>query len=360
MIPIADLHCDTAMSLLAGRGLDDPSLHVNLPALRRGVIGLQVFACYIPPAIPSGEAFPLAQRMLDVVEAAVEKHKDELALCVRPADVESARSAGKTAVVLAVENGNAIENDLGKLERLKERGVRLLTLVHSRSNDWIVSSNDPSPRFDGLSELGRDVVAAMNDLGMIIDVSHAHDRAVERVLTLSRRPVVASHSCAHALNPVPRNLKDDLIRGIAESGGLVGINLYPYFLDPGYKETAEKRAGDIFKALDGDEQRSGSDPIGLAEAFARFVTRFGRTMADHRLPLGRYLDHILYIERLAGNQAVAFGSDFDGVPSLPEGIEDCSGFALVREALAARAVSEERLEGICWANVLRVFSAVCG
>jgi membrane dipeptidase len=360
MIPIADLHCDTAMSLLAGRSLDDVSLHVNLPALRRGGIGLQVFACYIPPAIPSGEAFPLAQRMLDIVEEAVEKHRGELAVCVRSADIEAARRAGKTAVILAVENGNAIENDLGKLERLKERGVRLMTLVHSRSNDWIVSSNDPSPRFSGLSELGRDVIAAMNDLGMIIDVSHAHDRAVERVLALSRGPVVASHSCVHALNPVPRNLRDDLIRGIAESGGLIGINLYPYFLDPGYKETAEQRAGDLFKALDGEEEQSGNNPIGLAEAFSRFVTRFGRTMADERLPLDRYLDHILYIERLAGNQAVAFGTDFDGVPSLPNGVEDCSGLALVRDALAERGLSEERLMNICWSNVLRVFSSVCG
>lgn len=360
MIPIADLHCDTAMSLLAGRSLDDASLHVNLPALRRGGIGLQVFACYIPPAIPSGEAFPLAQRMLDIVEEAVEKHRGELAVCVRSADIEAARRAGKIAVVLAVENGNAIENDLGKLERLKEHGVRLMTLVHSRSNDWIVSSNDPSPRFNGLSELGRDVIAAMNDLGMIIDVSHAHDRAVERVLALSRGPVVASHSCVHALNPVPRNLRDDLIRGLAESGGLVGINLYPYFLDPGYKETAEQRAGDLFKALDGEEEQSGNNPIGLVEAFSRFVTRFGRTMADNKLPLNRYLDHILYIERLAGNQAVAFGTDFDGVPSLPNGVEDCSGLALVRDALAERGLGEERLTNICWSNVLRVFSAVCG
>lgn len=357
--PIADLHCDTAMALAAGRSLDDPSLQVNLPALREGGIGLQVFACYLPTTVPSTRGLAFVERMIDAVRDEAEA-SGEISIGASAADFEAAQSRGRTAGVLAVENGNAIQGDLRNLERLRAMGVRLLTLIHSKSNEWIISSADASPAFRGLTDFGAEVVAAMNDLGIMIDLSHAHDEAVEKVLALSRKPAIASHSAARALCDVPRNLPDDLIRGIAAGGGLVGVNIFPYFLDPSFRDDVLVRCGDLFAELHKWESEAGEDAVRHFESLREYSALFQNRMADHAVSLERYLDHILHIIGVAGDSAVAFGSDFDGVPSLPEGARDCRVFSLVREGLRRRGLPPESLDKVCWGNVLRVFRAVCG
>jgi membrane dipeptidase len=358
--PICDLHCDTVLKLMAGRDLDDASLHVSLPYLREAGIGLQVFACYIPVTVPKEHCFSLAQRMLDSFEQNAALHDQELQICRKSSDIEEARAQGKIAAILAIENGNAIENSLANLEALYARGVRLMTLIHSKSNDWAISSNDPTPRFDGLSSFGADVVTAMDELGMIIDISHAHDRTVERVLNLSRKPVIASHSCVHKLCPVPRNLKDGLIQGLAESGGLVGINMFPGFLDSTYAQAVKARTGDIFSELDKAEEAAGEDMAKLAETFDDSSKRIRRAMQDLRVPLDEYLKHLDYVLDLVGEDFVAFGSDFDGVPDLPGDVEDCRVFARIRDSLLDRGLKATQVKKICWSNFLRIFKAVCG
>ncbi len=359
-IPICDLHCDTALRLMAGTDLDDPGLHVSLPYLREAGLGLQVFACYIPVTVPKEHCFSLAQKMLDRFEQNAQLHSDDLQICKKTSDVEEAQSQGKVAAILAIENGNAIEDSLANLEALYARGVRLMTLVHSKSNDWVVSSNDPSPRFDGLSEFGANVVSAMDELGVIIDVSHAHDRTVERVLSLSRKPVIASHSCVHKLCPVPRNLKDDLIQGLAESGGLVGLNLFPGFLDPSYAQALKNYAGDLFSELDKAELAAGEDLGKLVGTLDEFSARLQVAMKDHRVPLDQYLKHLDYVLDLVGEDFIAFGSDFDGVPDLPGDVKDCRIFARIRDSLLDRGLKTKEVKEICWSNFLRVFKAVCG
>jgi len=359
-VPICDLHCDTILKLMAGADLNDPSLHVNLPYLREAGVGLQVFACYVPVTVPQGRSFPLAQRMLDRFEQNAALHGEALQICKNAAAVEEAQARGKIAAILAIENGSAIENSLENLEALYKRGVRLMTLVHSRSNDWVVSSNDPSPRFDGLSDLGREVIAAMDDLGMIIDVSHAHDRSVEKVLNLSRKPVMASHSCVHKLCPVPRNLKDDLIQGLAESGGLVGLNLFPGFLDPAYMKAAEKRGGNLFSELNKAEEAAGEDMEKLAKVLDSFALPFRSAMKEHAVDLEQYMRHLDYLVELVGPEFVAFGSDFDGVPDLPRDVHDCRVFAQIRTRLFDRGLKNKQVKEICWSNFLRVFKSVCG
>jgi membrane dipeptidase len=358
-IPISDLHCDTAMGLAAGRTLDDPELQVNLPAMRDAGIGLQVFACYVPPVLPEGRKFDFASKMLDALEKEIDAHGAEVTICRCYQDVLDARSAGRIAAVLAVENGDALEGDLKNLERFHARGVRLLTLVHSRSNRWIISCGDKTPSFDGLTRFGEEVVAAMNKLGMIIDVSHAHDRAVEKVLEQSCRSIVASHSCAHALCPVPRNLKDPLIRRIAAGGGLVGVNIYPGFLDAGYTKVSEK-LGELFSKISQEEEKAGPDPAKHFAVFRTTAERFREAMADYRVPLDRYLEHIFHMLTVAGDDHVAFGSDLDGVLDLPEGVTGCRGLGLVRDQLAEAELPRKSIEKLCWTNFLRVFQAVCG
>ena len=358
-IPIADLHCDTAIGLAAGRRLDDPSLQVNLPAMAAAGIGLQVFGCYVPPSVPEGRRFDFASRLLDALDREIDAFRGELSVCLSHQDILDARAAGRIAAVLAVENGDAIEGDLGKLERLHGRGVRLMTLVHSRTNAWIASSADREPPFDGLTRFGEEVVAAMNRLGMIVDVSHAHDAAVRKVLSLTCRPVVASHSCAHALCPVPRNLKDDLMKGIASGGGLVGVNIFPGFLDARYRKESEQ-AGELFERLGREEEKAGADPAAHYAVLSRLAAEFSRAMAGYRVPLDRYLEHVFHMINVAGEDHVAFGSDFDGIPDLPAGVSDCRGLRTAQERLAEAEMPRKTLEKICWTNFLRVFREACG
>jgi membrane dipeptidase len=347
------------MAIAAGKSLDDPDLQVNLPAMKEAGIGLQVFACYVPPSVPAGRKFDFARRMLDALDREIEAHSGEISSCRTYQDILDARASGRIAAVLAVENGDAIENSLKNLEALHARGVRLLTLVHSKSNDWIISSTEREPVFDGLTRFGEEVVAAMNRLGVIIDVSHAHDRAVDKVLEAGCRPIVASHSCAKALCPVPRNLGDTLIRDIAAGEGLVGVNIFPGFLDAGYA-AASNKFGDLFAALNREEEKAGED-ISKHYGISRILDeRFAAFMSTAKVSLDRYLEHLFHIANVAGDDHVAFGSDFDGIPALPEGVTGCRGLGLVREKLSEAELPRKSIEKICWTNFLRVFRAVCG
>lgn len=358
-IPICDLHCDTATNLLLGSPLTDRGMQVNLPGMIEGGIGLQVFACYIPPAIPRGQAFPMVEKMIVNLKAELARHP-EIALCTNLAEIGSARASNRIAAFIGVENGNAIDGDLANLEKLRDLGVRLMTIIHAESNEWAISSNDPAPRFDGLTDLGRDVIQAMDDLGIIIDVSHSHDRTVEEVLRHSRKPVIASHSCAKTLCPNARNLSDELIAGLAYSGGVVGLNLYPGFLDAAYSRRITERAGDLFSELGKMERAAGMDIVKIGELYPGFVARFTEAMGDDLLPLERYYDHILYITELIGAEYVAFGSDFDGVPILPEGVAGCTSMRRIQEGLFERDYSLDEIQAISWDNFMRVIGAVCG
>jgi len=359
-VKICDLHCDTAQLWQAGSSLEDTSLHVSLPGMLEAGVGLQVFAAYVPASLPKEGLFSFARRLIGRITEEIERHSTHIILCRDSREVEAAADQGKIAALLAVENGDAIEDDLDKLQQLYGMGVRLMTLIHTRSNDWVISSKDEEPAFDGLSRFGIEVVEAMNQLGMIIDVSHVHDRAVERILEHSSSPILASHSCMYGLCPLPRNIKDELIRGIAAGGGVVGINFLPAFLDCDYRKIAEKRCKAVFAQFDRRSGKAGADTGKLGRAWMKFGEDYKKVMASERLPLERLLQHIDYLVDLAGEEVAAFGSDFDGIPDTPAGVEDCRGFNNIVTGLRKRGYSQKRLEKICWSNFLRVLAKVCG
>jgi len=359
-LKVCDLHCDTAQLWQAGSSLEDTSLHVSLPSLIEGGVGLQVFAAYVPASLPKDRCFSFARQTIGRIQEEIERHSTHIVLCRGRREVQTAVDQGKIAALLAVENGDAIENDLNKLQQLHEMGVRLMTLIHTRSNNWVISSKDEEPAFDGLSCFGVEVVEAMNQLGMIIDVSHVQDRAVERVLEQSSAPIVASHSCMYALCPIPRNVKDELIRGIAAGGGVIGLNFLPAFLDCDYRKIAEKRCKAVFAELDRRTEKAGADAVELGRSWKKFREDYRKNMASEKLPLERLLQHIDYLIDLGGEGVAAFGSDFDGIPDTPAGVEDCRGFGDILQGLRDRGYSRNRLEKICWSNFLRVLEAVCG
>jgi membrane dipeptidase len=359
-VKICDLHCDSAQLWQSGHTLEDTSLQVNLPYLVEVGVGLQVFAAFVPPSLPKERCFSFVCQTIDRIKEEIEAHSARISLCCDRSDVEAVAHQGKIAALLAVENGDAIEEDLGKLEQLHGMGVRLMTLIHARSNNWVISSIDKEPAFDGLSDFGVEVVEAMNQLGMIIDVSHLHDRAVERILQRSKAPVVASHSCMHALCPIPRNIKDELIQGISAGGGAVGINFHPAFLDREYRKIVETRCKAVFAESDRRTERAGADPVKLGRAWLKFTGEYRKAMASEKVPVEKLLQNFDYLIDLAGEDVAAFGSDFDGIPDTPAGLEDCRGFNNVIQGLRDRGYSKDRLRKICWSNFLRVLQSVCG
>jgi membrane dipeptidase len=164
----------------------------------------------------------------------------------------------------------------------------------------------------------------------------------------------------HGLCPIPRNIKDELILGIAAGGGVVGVNFLPAFLDCGYRRIEETRCKGVFSSLDRRTEKAGADPAAQGRAWMEFTRDHRRAVGSERLPLEKLLLHFDYLIDLAGEEVPAFGSDFDGIPNTPEGVEDCRGFVNILKGLAERGYSRDRLEKICWTNFLRVFTSVCG
>jgi membrane dipeptidase len=299
-------------------------------------VGLQVFAAYVPPSTPEDRAFAEAAAMLDRIG---EFAASDPLLCPVETAGESvlAMEAGKTGVLKAVENGWAIEDSLKKLEELRRRNVRILTLVHSQHTHWASSCTGGGPfpatgaaldaRGGGLSLFGQRVIAAMNELGIMVDLSHGSESAFWDAVKFSTKPIIASHSCAYAFCGSPRNLKDDQLKALGDCGGVVGVCFFPAFLHEGYRKAPD---------TEGDGSRE-------------------KILREGQVSVRTIADHIDYIVKLAGEDAVALGSDFDGVPSLPAGVEGCDFYPLLEEELSRRSYSPQSITKFFNGNFLRVF-----
>ncbi len=355
--PVSDLHCDTVLELEGGAGLaSNPPGHVDIARLKRGGVGLQVFACFAPSLLSPARAHQEAHALLDVLESACRQHANDVQLVEGIRDVEEARRAGKIAAMRAIENGHAIVGDIGNLERFRARGVRYITLTHARHLEWAASSGEEWSQERGLTPFGEEVVREMNRLGMIVDVSHVHERTFWDVTRVATRPFIASHSCAAALCPVGRNLTDDQLRAVAASGGLVGVNFYPGFLDPDYFPSLGASLPGLFRELEETELKYADDPPRRQAAMREMSSSILQRVGPPKATVETLVDHVEHMIRVMGDEHVAFGSDFDGVPAsqLPQGVPDCSAFPRILERLAARGIGEESLEKVAWGNFLRV------
>lgn len=359
---VADLHSDTALRMVE-EGFDfskrDTTGHTDLPRLKEGGVDLQVFACWLDTDTPPEKCRPTVDELLDSLDSQIGRNPDRIAVCRTASEAEDILESGRIAAFLAIENGVAIANDLGNLQHFYDRGVRYMTLTHTASNDWCISSADSTPAFDGLTDFGREVVRKMNELGMIVDVSHAHPSAVAEVLKITSDPVIASHSCVFELCPHDRNLADDQIRAIARNGGVIGINFFTGYLSKEFNDLdrafdlEHKAEIDSFKTLypDYKERRRAMRPL-----YAEFNRKVDSLGIDYSI----ILDHIDYIVNLVGPDHVALGSDFDGVHLIPKGIENCSMMPNITKGLVERGYSEQDIRKILGGNFMRVFRQVCG
>ena len=352
---VADLHCDTLLELQGGASLEENREgDVDLPRLARGEVGLQVFVAFVSTTFPVGRAFREAMALLDLLDDACARFPDRLRKCVKADDVQRAAAEGRIAAVPAVENGHAIESDLKKLETLAGRGMRYMTLTHSVHLPWAASSGDTGDGPGGLTAFGREVVTALQALGVLVDVSHVHETTFWDVLRKARKPVIASHSCAIQLCPSSRNLTDDQMKAIADTGGLIGINFYPGFLDRRY---FARRGGGIealFRYYDEAERTYLDDPVTRLKVNRELTLKWRERVGPVEADLDTICDHVEYVRSVAGEDCVAFGSDFDGIPDVPRDLPDCSAFPALLERLRARGTTEEQLRKLGSENVLRV------
>jgi membrane dipeptidase len=300
--------------------------------------------------------------MIDSIEAQVTKYAGDIAICRTAAEAEQIVAEGKIAAFIGIENGVAISNDLENLQYFHDRGVRYMTLTHTSSSDWCISSADTAPAFHGLTDFGREVITTMNELGIIVDISHASVSAVEEVLKVTTDPVIASHSCVHAICPHDRNLTDEQIRAVAANGGMIGINFYGGYLAPGNMWT--QLSDSIFKShkaeIDSLREVYQEDRDARYAAMQPIFDEVETELDKLNISVATVVDHIDHIVALVGPDHVGLGSDFDGVFGLPQGLKDCSMVPNITKELLARGYSEEDIMKILGGNFMRVFRQVCG
>lgn len=365
---VVDMHCDTIARFMAGEDLsqDLPKGHIDIPKLKRGAVDLQVFACFTPPPSNDVEKGRSANKVFAQVEAVnklVEKNPDDLALVRSVDEASAARNASKTGVLIAIEGGYAIESDLTLLREFHRAGVRLMTLTHWTGSDWADASGDPQPVHGGLTDFGESVVREMNRLGMIIDVSHVHDETFRDVLRLSKAPVVASHSACRALAPHHRNLSDEMLKALAEKGGVVGINFWPGFLSANY----EQSQSELFAKTAADHGLP-ADRVAIIQAepakrdkfYADFRARWAKlNMSVPAIDVKTVVDHIDHVVKVTGKaDHVGLGSDFDGIDDTPAGLENAGLLPNITKELVARGYKPADIRKILGGNFLRVFGAV--
>ncbi len=352
---IVDGHCDTPYRMLRHNvHLDehDTEAQLDLRSLLAGGITASFFAAYVPPFYANRGALAFANRAIDLILAETARQPDTLVHCADAAGIRTAKASGKTAIMIGVEGGHAIEDSLDTLRALYGRGARYLTLTHVNTNNWCDSSGDAG-RHGGLTDFGRDVVRAMNDLGMIVDVSHVSDNAFTHVLETTRVPVVATHSSCRALCSHPRNLTDDMLRDLAKNGGVCMINFFSAFL-----------SDDVAQAIVAAQKRVRPQGLGGTEELPNDSTDWDEylvwfnALGCPTAELDDAVDHIVHAAEIAGVDHVGIGSDFDGVPALPRGLQTAAALPAVTARLLERGMHEDEVEKILGANFLRVFEII--
>jgi membrane dipeptidase len=353
---VVDTHADTLGRVL-DQGIDlgerQSDGHVDFPRLREGGVDAQFFSIWADPSY-GPDMLKRALRMIDALKQQIARHPSQAVLASSAADIRRLAREGRLAALLGLEGGDVILNDLGMLRTFYDLGVRYMTLTWAQSHDWADSSAGPA-RWRGLNDFGRRVVREMNRLGMLVDISHVSEETFNGVLEVTTRPVIASHSSARALCDHPRNLSDAQLKAMAANGGVVMVNFYPVFIDGKFKERWEEAEKSVKPQIDGLGEAYLDDPVGLSSALHDL---HAQTMAEMEVPdLKRVADHIEHIAKVAGIDHVGLGSDYDGIPRPPAGLEDVSRLPALTRELWQRGFREPELRKILGENFLRVFEA---
>lgn len=363
-----DTHCDTAMRLLSGNwdiGIrHEPGLpgsnKIDLPRMAEGGLDAQFFAVFVGQGERTPDAYAKARERalagLEALHKMCEKYPELVGLALAPDDAYRLQKAGRRAAFIGMENGYPVGKGISNLEEYYKLGVRYLTLCHSRDNDICDSSTDrQNPEDNGLSDFGRDVVAACNRLGLMVDISHASDRSFFDAMQASRAPIIASHSSCRALCDSPRNLTDEMIQALARRGGVIQICfLSSYLRKPRPNPEREKalkelqsRYGSIRQIRDeAERQKARQEYEAINEKFP-----------EEKATVKDVVDHIEHVIQVAGVDYVGIGTDFDGGGGVT-GCDDVSQMFKITEELVHRGHGEKEIAKIWGGNIMRVFRDV--
>jgi membrane dipeptidase len=353
---VVDTHDDTTQRLFSkdfDLGVRNATGHIDVPRMREGGLGAIFFSIWIDGRTMGPPAIQKALDQIDAVQQNVRKNSKDLVFARTAEDVRRAHK--KIAVLMGIEGGHMLGNDIRMVRIYSELGVRYMTLSHFYNDEWADSSTD-KPAHNGLTDYGKDIVREMNRQGMMVDISHVSDKTFYDALAISTAPLIASHSSCRALCDHVRNMTDDMIKALAAKGGVIQINYEKSFIDQAYKDASDKWSGGVVEMMDKLKKQCGDDDACIGEKLAE---QEKQATAEGKLPhvsWERIVDHIDHAVKLVGVDHVGLGSDFDGA-SMPEGMDDVTHLPQITDALLKKGYSEADVRKILGENTLRVLAA---
>ena len=352
-----DEHFDLAQNTPVSEG------QIDFGKIKQGNLGAEFFSIWVEPDF-KGHYAKRTLELIDSVYQQAARHPDKMVMAFTADDIVKAHEQHKFAALMGIEGGHSIENNIRLLRDYYRLGVRYMTLTWSNTNEWADSSGDIQDpnvtHHNGLTDFGKDVVREMNRLGMIVDISHVADSTFYQALLVSRAPVIASHSSSRALTNHPRNMTDDMLRAVARNNGVVMVNFFSAFVD----ETYRKESSDPEKIKERDAaveafKKAHAHADGTPVTYDEYAAIEKQWAAQFpRPPLKSLIDHIDHVAKVAGIDHVGLGSDFDGVTSLPQGIDSVADLPKITAALVDRGYTREDIHKIVGGNFLRVMRDV--
>lgn len=360
---LIDTHNDVTSETVQGLDIGKRRAegHTDLPRLKEGGVGATFFAVYVAANYVEGNR--AANRTLQMIDTVrhdiIDRYPADFEFVTTADGIVNAHKRGKFAALLGIEGGHAIEDSLRLLRDFHALGIRYMTLTHSNSNNWADSSGDVQKPNNGLSKFGKEVVAEMNRLGMMVDISHVADKTFFDALEVSKAPIFASHSSCRAISPIPRNMTDEMIQALAKKAGVVQINFGCEFLNPESARSSPMQNPALREKMQAEMKKLGEikDPAELREARRKLFASMGSTRV--RATLADVVKHINHVVKLTGGvDAVGIGSDYDGVGCVPEGLDDVSKYPALTRALLEEGYVAAEIQKIYGGNLLRVMRAV--
>jgi membrane dipeptidase len=360
---LIDMHADTVQRMIDEGADINTHLadgHLDAPRMKAGGLDAQFFSIWVEPQFFGAggrSAIERADRQIAAVRALAAEHPETWELATTAADIRRIAASGRLAALMGLEGGYAIDERLENVEKYYRLGVRYMSPAWSVSLSWAGSSGDDAGATRGLNEFGRSVIAEMNRLGIMVDVSHVSDKTFWDIIETSTKPVIATHSGVRSIVNVPRNLTDDQLRALARTGGLCAVVFYPRFIEPGWQE-AQARVDAEIAPLVAEASRKAS---GTAAQRKLARERVREREYARRLPpvsVARVVDHIDYIVRLVGVDHVGVGSDFDGIQAVPHDLSTVADFPNLTTELLKRGYTATDIDKILGGNMLRVMEAV--
>ncbi len=350
--PLVDDDFDLATNSVGKFHNDGDPFHTDLARFKASGITGEFFSIYVGGGrMQTHDSMRRAMDMIDATYREVERHPGALTMCTTAAEIRRAKKADKVCVLMGIEGGYAIENSLYALRNFYRLGIRYMTLTHNVSHDW-ADAHRGEVKNNGLSDFGKEVVREMNRLGMLVDISHVSVKVMNDVLDVTNAPLIASHSSARGVSDHTRNVPDEVLKRVAQNGGVIMINFYASFLDERTNKEENERAARLKPQIDALREQFKNDPLGFNAAERKLFNANPIYIADYK----RIVDHIDHIKKVAGIDIVGIGSDFDGVPFLPAGMNGMEDLVLVTYEMLRRGYSETEIRKVLGENFLRAFA----